>query len=145
MTKPTPGISLKSLDARSASETPFEFEYILPNGAGSGVFLSVLGGQSKQVSTEVNRLMNERRRQEAAHALNAKFGGRKAEAFITVESDIEFGQRVAAVRLVGWRGIDEPFSDELALQLCQSNQDISNQVAEKSSDLENFMPSSSPA
>lgn len=135
--------SLKSLDARAASETPFEFEYLLPDGSPTGVFLSVLGSQSKEVTAEVNRLMNLRRSAEATQAIAAKTGGRKADAFVTVESDIEFGQRVAAVRLVGWRGIEEPYDPDLALELCKSNQDIATQVAEKSSDMGNFMKGSS--
>jgi hypothetical protein len=143
MTK-APAISLNSFDARSASETPFEFEFIHPNGEASGLFLSVLGGQSKQVTDEVNRLMNERRRKEHARDINARTGGRKVDDFTTVESDIAFGQRVAAVRIVGWRGIPEQFTPELALELCQSNADIATQVNAMSADVGNFMKSSSP-
>jgi hypothetical protein len=138
-------ISLKSLDARAASEVPFKFEYLLADGTGSGVFLHVLGGQSKTVTEEVNRLMNLRRSADAVQAIAARTGGRKADSFVTVESDIEFGQRIAAVRLVGWDGITEPYDPDLALELCKSNTDISNQVAEKSSDMGNFMKSSPPS
>jgi hypothetical protein len=148
------GFSLKSLDARAASEVPFEFEYI-QDGVETGVWFSVLGGQSSQVTSEVNSMMNDRRRAQATKELAAKTGGRKPVDFVTVESDLEFGERVAAVRLVGWRtanadisdltkeqqkrfaGIEEPYTPELALELIRSNQ-----VAEKSSAMGNFMKSS---
>ncbi|MDB5456221.1 MAG: hypothetical protein JWP92_1806 [Caulobacter sp.] len=139
-----PTVSLADLDARAKSCSAFEFEYILPNGDGSGVFLSVLGGQSPGVTEEVNRLLNDRRRREAAAEIRARSGGRKTEIEITtVESDIDFGHRLAAVRLVGWRGIQEAFSPDLALALCKSNQDISAQVTEQSNNVANFMKISS--
>lgn len=142
MTK-TASFSLADLDARKASDGAFEFEYVLPDGEGSGVFLSVLGGQSKTVQDEANRLINERRRKEAVQAAQAKTS-RNPETYTSVESDVEFGQRLAAVRVVGWRGIKETFSPELALSLCRSNQDVASQVLERSNDMANFMKPSSP-
>jgi hypothetical protein len=139
----TKSFSLKDLDARSASDVPFEFEYIQPDGSGSGVFLKILGAQSKTVTDAVNQMMNERRRQEHVAEINARTGGQKAAAIIPVEKDIELGQRMAAIRLVGWRGIDEEFTPELGLELCQSNQEVANQINEKSNDLANFMKRSS--
>jgi len=132
-------ISLKSLDARAAADVPFEFEYILPSGEGSGVFLSILGSQSKTVTEAVNRILNERRRMQEAAELAARTGGRKAASIISVEDDIAFGVKMTAVRLVGWRGIAEPFDADLALELCEMNQDIANQINERSNDLANFM------
>lgn len=131
-------LSITDLDARKASDGAFEFEYVLPDGENSGVFLSVLGGQSKIVQDEANRLINERRRKEAVQAAQVKTS-RNTETYVSVESDVEFGQRLAAVRVVGWRGIKEPFSTELALTLCRSNQDIASQVLERSNDMANFM------
>jgi hypothetical protein len=144
MTKTAP-VSLKSLDARASSDIPFEFEYILPNGEGSGIFLSILGSQSKTVTEAVNKMMNERRRIAETAELNARTGGRKTAAIIPVEDDIAFGQKMAAIRLVGWKGIAEPFDPDLALELCEMNQDIANQINERSNDLANFMKGSSPA
>ncbi len=144
MSAKTPAISLKALDARTASEAPFSFEYISPDGSASGVTFTVLGGQSATVQSEINRLVNERRRKQHAAEINARTGGRKSEDFTSVESDIEFGQRLAAIRLVGWSGIAEPFHEDLALELCQSNADIATQITEQSNDMANFMKSSSP-
>jgi hypothetical protein len=135
-------LSLDDLDATKASEEAFEFEYILPDGSGSGVFLQVLGGQSQRVIDETARLMNERRRKEA-HIAAMSRGRRKNDAFTPVEDDIAFGQRLAAIRLAGWRGIKEKHTPELALKLCRSNQHLADQVSEVSEELGNFMKISS--
>ncbi|MFY8164135.1 MAG: hypothetical protein ACOVKC_07855 [Brevundimonas sp.] len=139
-------VSLKSLDARAASETPFKFPFLDANGEETGVVLHVLGGQSKAVTEQVNRMMNDRRKATSIRELAAKTGGRKQVAeFELVEDDIEFGQLVASVRLVGWDGIDEPYTPELAHELICSNIDVANQVAEQSGNMANFMKASSPA
>lgn len=136
------GLKLADLDARTKSDTPFRFEYILPNGDGSGVFLHVLGAQSAKVTAEVNRLLNDRRRKEAFAEAQRRVSTRRNEEFTPVEDDIEFGHRLAAVRLVGWEGLEEPYSPAAGLSLIQSNQHIADQVAEQSGALENFMQGS---
>lgn len=133
------GVSLSSLNAVKASETPFEFEYITPDGGNSGVFLSILGGQSEAVTKTAAKMINEHRRKKAAREMNAKFNSKNNVEFDTLESDVEFGQRLAAVRIVGWRGINDPFTPENALLLCQTNKLIAAQVMEQSENLANFM------
>lgn len=138
--EPKTSFSLDDLDAKKASAQAFEFEYITSSGDNSGVFLSVLGGQSEIVTTEVARLINDRRRKQASREVQQKIGvGSKVIEFETVESDIEFGQRLAAVRLVGWRGITEPWSVENALKLCRSNREIASQVTQQSDATANFI------
>jgi hypothetical protein len=131
-------MNLADLDARSASEAAFEFEYLLPSGAATGVFLSVLGSQSPKVSSEINRLVNERRRQQAVADAQPQLRGAEP-TFTPVESDQEFNQRLAAVRLAGWRGLDDEFTPENALRLCQTNQDISDQIIQRSNNVANFL------
>lgn len=136
MTKPT--LSLADLNARAASEKAFEFEYLI-EGEGTGVFISVLGRHSDVVSKALNAEINDRRRKlVVAEARNAKARPGSAE-FEPIESDIEFGQRMAALRMVGWRGIAEEFTPERALQLCRDNADVAAQVVQASDDLANFM------
>lgn len=142
MTTKTTGVSLASLNMRKASEEPFKFEYIGPDGSNSGITLHVLGGHSDTVNNEVNRLLNERRRKEAAAQARQRTG-RKEEGFTPVEDDIAFAQRLNAVRLVGWEGITEPWSQENALELIRINPHLADQVAEASGDLSNFTQSSS--
>lgn len=133
--------SLDQLDATSASKKAFEFEYRDPTtGDGSGLFFSVLGSESEVVTAEVARLINDRRRKEAAREINRKIGvGAKSAEFETLESDVEFGQRLAAVRLVGWRGITEEWSAANALRLCKSNRDIAKQITDQSDAVGNFI------
>ncbi|PIP01785.1 MAG: hypothetical protein COX55_09040 [Zetaproteobacteria bacterium CG23_combo_of_CG06-09_8_20_14_all_54_7] len=137
----TKTFSLADLDATKASEQAFEFEYInAATGEGTGIFLSVLGGESEAVTAEVAKLINERRRKQAAREVQRKIGvGTKPTEFETLESDVAFGQRLAAVRLVGWRGISDPWTAENALKLCTSNRDIASQVTQQSDMVGNFM------
>lgn len=137
----TKTLGLAALSATAAGDVPFEIEYILPNGTGSGVFLQVLGGQSAKVTEAVNALVNERRKRQAA---DARKGGDKSD-FVPIEDDILFGNKLTAVRLVGWRGITEEWSPENALTLVRSNADIAEQITTASNDLSNFMKAKSPA
>lgn len=140
MTNEAKTISLDDLDATKASSEAFEFEYINQAGDATGVFFKVLGSQCETVTKEVAKLVNERRRKEAAREIQRKVGvGQKAVEFETMESDVEFGQRLAAVRLVGWRGITEQYSPEGALRLCRTNRHIAAQVTAQSDEMANFM------
>jgi hypothetical protein len=58
-----------------------------------------------------------------------------------VEDDEEFGIRNAAIRIIGWRGITEDYTPELAIKLCEVNPEIRAQVIEKSDELANFTKS----
>ena len=132
--------SLDDLDATKASSEAFEFEYINPAGDATGIKFKVLGSQCETVTDVVNKLVNERRRKEAAREIKRKVGvGSKAVEFEPLENDIEFGQRLAAVRLVGWSGIKEPWSEAGALKLCQTNRHIAAQITEQSDEMSNFM------
>lgn len=137
-------LSLADLDAVSASDTPFEFEYILPDGTGSGVFLQVLGSQSEKVTTEVNKLVNARRKQQA-QAEAVKGRSPAGADFVPIESDLEFGHKLTAVRLFGWRGIGDTFTPENALRLVSRNSAIAEQITAASNDIGNFTPASSKA
>lgn len=133
-------VSLDSLDATKASAEAFEFEYINPAGDPAGIFFKVLGSQCEKVTDEVSKLVNDRRRKEAAREIKRKIGvGQKAVEFELLEDDITFGQRLAAVRLVGWRGIKEPWSEAGALKLCQTNRHIAAQITAQSDEMANFM------
>lgn len=158
----SPGtISLAALDAKAASGRLYWFDFMSPDGRTpftwtdhseadpekrvKPIRFGVLGGQSEKVTTEVNRLINDRRRLQAEQAAEmANSRSTKIEAQWTpVEDDVAFGQRLSAVRLAAWEGITEDWSPELALALCQSNAEASAQVLTKSNDLTNFMKVSS--
>lgn len=133
-------VSLAQLDATTASAEAFEFEYINPAGDATGIFFRVLGSQSEVVTTEVAALVNDGRRREAAREIKRRAGAsKKAVEFDALEDDISFGQRLAAARLVGWRGISDSWSPANALKLCQTNRHIAAQITERSDDIANFM------
>lgn len=149
-------LTLDDLNTAAASDHAFEFEYINAKGEPSGVFLKVVGSQSEVVTREVAKLVNERRRKEAARSVANRVGtGPRTPEFETLESDVEFGQRLAAVRLVGWRrpgetdglseeqqarfsGIRDTWSPENALRLCRGNRELAAQVATQSEMTGNF-------
>ena len=131
--------SLDDLDATKAAASGFEFEFVGSDGNGTGIFFTVLGSQSEVVTREVNRLINERRRADAARAVARSIGnGKKAVEFEPLESDIEFGERLAAVRLVSWRGISEPCTPDNALRLCRINKEAAKQITAASEEMGNF-------
>jgi hypothetical protein len=138
------GVSLASLNARVAGEVPFKFAYVGPDGNETGIIFEVIGGHSETVQNKVNSLLNEKRRQEAIREASAN-PARPGDAAIPIEDDIAFTQRLAAVRLVGWSGITDPWTPELAYLLCSSNPDIADQVLKASNKLSNFMKASAPA
>lgn len=126
------GFSLDDLNLVSASENSYEFEYIRGNGMATGVFISVLGSQAPKVQEWIRKNLNRRRTQEAMAAKRGK------EIERTVEDDEDFGIQGAAIRIVGWKGINEPFSPEAAMTLCRNNSEIREQIYEASNNLGNF-------
>jgi hypothetical protein len=128
--------SLESLNAVKASEVPFEFQVEGPDGEPTPIFISVYGAHSEKVTRAVSELVNERRRKAAIREAS---GRKKNVEFDTLESDVDFGKRLAAVRIAKWRGISEPCTPENALKLCQINHLIAAQVTRQSDDLGNFM------
>jgi hypothetical protein len=119
-------INIDSLNSIKACETPYEFEYKFGNGKGTGVFLSVLGDESEAVAVEQNALMAGERVRMAADP--------------SYEIDpAKLGQKMAAIRLIGWRGIEEKYTPENALKLCMSNRTLCDQVVQASKQLGNFI------
>jgi hypothetical protein len=130
MTKNT--LSLADLDLTTASEKAFEFEYLRADGGDTGVFITVLGSQAPKVQEWVRKSLNRRRSQEALASKRGK------EIDRTVEDDEQFGVDAAAIRIVAWRGISEPYSHENALVLMSNNTELRDQVFEASNNLGNY-------
>lgn len=127
--------SLDDLNLVQASENSYEFEYLRGDGRPTGVFISVLGSQAPKVQEWIRKTLNRRRAQEAIAAKRGK------EVERLVEDDEEFGIGAAAIRVVGWKGIKEPYSPEAAMKLCQNNSEIRDQIFEASNNLGNFTKS----
>lgn len=136
--RPVKKFSLADLSAVKASETPAKVEFILPDGKRSGVMLHVLGEQSATVQRKVNALMDQRTEElAAAEAQAAKSGGTVPPR--PTEDSIAFGHRLVAVRLVGWDGIEDEWSEANALELVRSNADVAELVLKTSKATARFL------
>lgn len=133
-------VSLDDLDASKASDVPFEFEYINHLGVATGIFFSVLGDESEVIRAVKCQMQNERRQKAAAREVTTRLAGntRKPE-FDKFEEDVSYGQKMAAARLVGWRGINDTFTKEGALRLCTSNNHIAVAITAASEAMGNFI------
>ncbi|KVD71789.1 hypothetical protein WI89_00785 [Burkholderia ubonensis] len=128
-------ISIADLDLSAASNDGHEFEVISPKtGKGLGVFITVLGDQSERVVAFTRKRQNEKRR-EAAIAIRR---GRPSDDIDTVEDDESFVVEACIVRVTGWRGLAEEFSEANARLLFTTNREIRRQVLEESANLANF-------
>lgn len=128
---------LDQLDQAKACEIPYEFEVTDDaTNEGLGIFLSVIGGHAAAISDLTTKRL-QRRRVNEAMAEKADPRGKRLHV-VPVEEDIDFGYELVAVRIVGWRGIEEPWSPENALRLCKLNSSIREQAFAKSEDMKNF-------
>lgn len=136
----TTEISLDDLDLVTQSSKAFEFQYVKPDGTATDIYFSVLGGNADAVRTVAEELIDARRRKAAFREMQKAKSGRNTSEpeFDKTADDVAFGQRLAAVRLVGWRGIKEAYTPEGAIKLCQRNPHIAAQIMEQSDDLANF-------
>lgn len=129
--------SLDDLDVTKACEQQFEFEVRDEStGKGIGLFLTVIGGHAERITEFTKKSLNDRRMAEAMAAKRDPRG--KQINVVPIEEDIEFSTALVAMRIVGWRGIKEPYTPEGAVKLCTINPLIKEQVLAHSDDLKNF-------
>lgn len=142
MTKPQ-GVSFSDLLVGKKSEA-VECEYVLPDGQQTGIYFSILPDQCAQAREATNALINRRRQAEAAREADALLT--RSQPVTPIEEDIQFSQNLAAIRLVGWRGIaDVEYTPERALELCRENPDVASFILARSRKLASFTPASPKA
>jgi hypothetical protein len=129
-------LSLNDLNATKASENNFEFEYLNEHGEETGFFITVIGDQSKTVKNAICSKINKERMQ---IAVLKKRG--KDEPFKPIEDLITENVEGVAACIVGWRGVQEPYSIENAIFICENNKLIFDQVKAASENLANFTKS----
>jgi hypothetical protein len=128
-------ISLSSLNVVKASETAQKLEIIdEETGTLTGIVLDVIGSNSDKIQKIITKVANAKRQ---ADKLAEKKG--KDTPVSKVEDDIEFIQELTAARIVGWSGIEEPYSVENALELIKINPVIREQVTTFSDNVSNFV------
>ena len=135
MTK-TNTMDLDKLNICDPCETPYSFEYIDENDQQTGIMLSVLGSQSKELMKWMSSEINTRRKKDA---MQEKRG--KAVDIQTLEDDIEFSIESAARRLKGWTGITQECTPENAIKLCTINPVVRAQIVDQSNNIGNFTKS----
>lgn len=129
-------------DYSKSAEIGYEFELKLPTGADSGAKLQVIGGQSSTI-----RNYNKRKYQEYQQRQQiAKRKGKDDELSLDEAEDLAIEN--AAVRLVGWSGIQEkgkevPFTKEKANEILKQHPWIREQIIQESEDILNFTPKAS--
>lgn len=129
-------LSLDDLDVERQCEDSHEFEYIDPSGKKTGVFISVVGSHAQSVKEFTTSELNKDRMKKAQAARKGK-----DQEYTPFEEDIDFMIKSAAIRIVGWRGIENECNDENRLRLCRINPLIRAQVLEESNNLANFTKS----
>lgn len=128
-------ISLANLNVVKASETAQKLEIIdEETGTLTGIVLDVIGSNSDKIQKIITKVANAKRQ---ADKLAEKKG--KDSPVSKVEDDIEFIQELTAARIVGWTGIEEPYSVENALELVKINPVIREQVTTFSDNVSNFV------
>lgn len=130
---------IKKINTAGKSEEGYEFELKLPDGNGTGAYITVRGEYSATVRNHLKKKINE-------YQVKAKVAERKKQAveeptLDEIEDEI---REKAIVRIVTWRGFTEgktevPFSVEAANELLKNNPWIQEQIMEESSNLSNFL------
>lgn len=128
-------VSFDDLNLNKKCEESVEVEYVMADGTKTGVFLSVIGKHAEKIQRFSMKRLDTLR----AFAENSKKQGKSA--VMSSEEDMDYIIKDAALRIVGWRGINQEFSPEMAEQLCRINSEIRQLVVDTSNDLANFTKS----
>ncbi len=126
-------ISISELNLVDQCSEAVEMPFLDTTGEETGITFLVLGAHAEEIQRWTNKKLNARRRQEE---MLKKRG--KSSDIRPIEEDIDFGTELIARRLVGWTGIKEEWTPDLALQLCTCNPLAVEQIREFSEDLGNF-------
>lgn len=127
--------SFDDLNLNKKCEEAVEVEYVMADGTKTGVFLSVIGKHAEKVQRFSMKHLDKMR----AFAENSNKQGKSA--LISSEENLDYIIKDAAIRIAGWRGINQEFSPEGAEQLCRINSEIRQLVVDTSNDLANFTKS----
>lgn len=124
----------------TAAEQGVELELILPTGAGSGAYLTIIGDNSKTVKAYSRKKFQEYQMKVQI----AKRKGKEPEE-LTLEEAEELAVEAAAVRVIGWKGFTEDgkevkFSKEKLNEVLAQHSWIRDFVMQESSNIFHFVP-----
>lgn len=124
----------------TAAEQGVELELILPTGAGSGAYLTIIGDNSKTVKAYSRKKFQEYQMKVQI----AKRKGKEPEE-LSLEEAEELAVEAAAVRVMGWKGFTEDgkevkFSKEKLNEVLTAHGWIREFVMQESSNIFHFVP-----
>lgn len=125
--------SLADLNISAQCDQGFEFEYIDENDNPTGVFLTVIGGESEKLK----RVAFEAHDRMAMRSAMRRKAGKEEEVIPLAETDAT-NRAITASRVIDWRGISVPCTPENVLILLSTNARLSNQVFKHSENISNF-------
>lgn len=126
-------ISILNFDAVAESEIGVPVAIKNPDGTETGLTLHVIGDNSDAVQKFSARVLREMRAREA----QAKKAGKEVE--LDLDRIKEQNVEGAALRVIGWEGVDEAFDADLLKKALRRNPHWVNQILEVAGDQANFM------
>lgn len=134
------GFDIVKQNFSTAAETGVELELVLPTGAGSGAYLTIIGDQSKTVKVYSRKKFQEWQMKQQM----AKRKGREAED-PSLEEAIDMAVESASVRVIDWRGFAEggkeiKFSKEKLEEVLREHDWIREFVLTEAANIFNFQP-----
>lgn len=127
-------IDIDSFDAVRQSEGGYEIELKDPKGNGTGVFVTIVGKHAEVVTRWTARLINEAQRE----AMYAQKSGKQMQPK-PIEELRARNIEGAALRVIGWRNVKQPFTQERMRSALSRNPHWIDQIVEESDDVGNFM------
>ncbi len=140
MNKTTTKPGFSAFDTETDCDAGYELELLDKLGNPSGLFISLLGKNSRVARAKARAKQNERIRK----AQFEQRQGRKA-AEVTAEDLEEFGVEALVFCTTGWRvdeakfGPVDPYTPEAAAELYRTSRLVFEQVDQAVSDLSNFI------
>jgi hypothetical protein len=134
MTKKT--VSILDFDAVKDSSNAIDVDMKSVDGESLGIIFKVIGKNADEVQQLQRKMMRKRQSEEFI----AQRKGKPLDP-VPIEELEEQGLDLTAVRVVGWEGVNEPFTKELLMQVLKRNPHWVEQVLEASSADANFTKS----
>jgi len=136
------GLIMKKLDITSFNAVKDADNYIkldmkLADGEPSGVIFHVIGKHAEAVQTVTRKIIRQQQNDEAI----AKRKGRDP-APKTIEELEETGIELAAARVTGWEGVEQPFDKDILKAALKNNPHWVEQVVDESNNDGNFTKAS---
>jgi hypothetical protein len=129
-------LSFADLNATKLCEAEYQFYFIDAQGIDTKWLINVIGAQAQSIKKSVYKRIDGERR---AAAMLEKRG--KDAIIKPIEDAIFDNVGDVSACIVGWSGLVEEYTPEMARTICENNPLVLQQVKEASENLANFMPS----